>query len=289
MSPSTLLDLEEVPFAILEAVKARILASRGNIGKPPPSTRPRPQFRKFGASTKGWRKPQYAAGLTGGDAVLLLHMDGTDGSQLFKDDSASSSAITVAGNAQISTAESKFGGASGLFGDSGSGDYLIAANPALALGTRDFTIESWVKPTGGITSYQAICTFPGLNDTGLFLFQSGGLNATMSLVWYDGSNFIESDDVIQLTGTELLEQTAEWTHVAAVRQSGVIRLFVNGSKQLSIYSNQRPLTNSSVQIGASSSGVGGNGEWYFGYLDELMISPLAAYGDSFTPPTAPFD
>jgi hypothetical protein len=62
MSPSTLLDLEEVPFAILEAVKARILASRGNIGKPPPSTRPRPQFRKFGASTKGWRKPQYAAG-----------------------------------------------------------------------------------------------------------------------------------------------------------------------------------------------------------------------------------
>ena len=72
MSPSTLLDLEEVPFAILEAVKARILASRRNIGKPPPSTRPRPQFRKFGASSKGWRKPQHGAGVLGGDGWLLV-------------------------------------------------------------------------------------------------------------------------------------------------------------------------------------------------------------------------
>ncbi|MFZ9061682.1 MAG: hypothetical protein ACO218_10735, partial [Steroidobacteraceae bacterium] len=69
MSPEVNLDLEDVPFAILEVVKARILANRRRLGlsqeqtKPRPSTRPRPQFRKTGASSRGWRKPQHGAGV----------------------------------------------------------------------------------------------------------------------------------------------------------------------------------------------------------------------------------
>lgn len=58
-------DLEDVPFAILEAVKARILASRRRAGeqqqRPTPSTRPRPQQRKFGASSGRWVRPEPAA------------------------------------------------------------------------------------------------------------------------------------------------------------------------------------------------------------------------------------
>ena len=65
MSPAANLVLEEVPFAILELVKARILANRRRRqqAKPKPSTRPGAQFRKVGASTKEWRKPQYGAGV----------------------------------------------------------------------------------------------------------------------------------------------------------------------------------------------------------------------------------
>lgn len=78
MSPEVNLDLEDVPFAILEVVKARILANRRRLGlnqeqtKPRPSTRPRAQFRKTGASSRGWRKPQHGAGVLGGTGFVLV-------------------------------------------------------------------------------------------------------------------------------------------------------------------------------------------------------------------------
>ena len=67
MSPAVNLALEEVPFAILEAVKARIMANRRRLGagrddeRPPPSLKPRPQLRKFGANGKTYRRPEPAA------------------------------------------------------------------------------------------------------------------------------------------------------------------------------------------------------------------------------------
>lgn len=65
MSPAVNVTLEEVPFAILEAVKARILAQRRRLDerKQRPSLRPRPQFRNVGASNKEWRPPQPVAGV----------------------------------------------------------------------------------------------------------------------------------------------------------------------------------------------------------------------------------
>jgi hypothetical protein len=57
------IDLEEVPFAILEAVKARIMRSREKRQSTPlarPSLRPRPQQRKFGASGDRWVRPRPA-------------------------------------------------------------------------------------------------------------------------------------------------------------------------------------------------------------------------------------
>jgi hypothetical protein len=65
MSPAVNVTLEEVPFAILEAVKARILANRQrrNENRQRPSLRPRPQFRNVGASNKEWRPPQPVGGV----------------------------------------------------------------------------------------------------------------------------------------------------------------------------------------------------------------------------------
>ena len=76
MSPAVNVDLEEVPFAILEAVKARILANRARINdaRLRPSTRPRPQFRKTGASNSSWRLPQHgAAAVDDGVALWQVH------------------------------------------------------------------------------------------------------------------------------------------------------------------------------------------------------------------------
>jgi hypothetical protein len=83
MSPAVNLDLEEVPFEILETVKARILANRARLSqgqvKPRPSTRPRPQFRKVGASSRSWRMPQHGAGVLGTPDLFIVELRWLDG------------------------------------------------------------------------------------------------------------------------------------------------------------------------------------------------------------------
>jgi hypothetical protein len=90
------------------------------------------------------------AAADGNDAFtkILLHMDGTNGSTTFTDTNAGGSAHTwtANGNAQISTAQSKFGGASGLF--DGTGDYITTPDHAdYTLGSGDFTIDLWFNCT----------------------------------------------------------------------------------------------------------------------------------------------
>src|SRR3990167_5787652 len=77
------------------------------------------------------------------DTKLLLHMDGADASTTFTDEVGH--VFTPAGNAQIDTAQSKFGGASGLF--DGTGDYITTPNSAdFDPGTGSFTAEMWIRP-----------------------------------------------------------------------------------------------------------------------------------------------
>src|SRR3990167_5305793 len=78
------------------------------------------------------------------DCVLMLHMDGTDGATTFTDSSDNAKTMTAVGNAQIDTAQSKFGGASGLF--DGTGDWLTTPDSTdWDLGTGDFTIDFWIR------------------------------------------------------------------------------------------------------------------------------------------------
>src|SRR3990167_7227024 len=81
---------------------------------------------------------------TDANVTLLLHCDGTDASTTFTDNSISSHVTTANGNAQIDTAQSKFGGASGLF--DGTGDYLSVPNSDdWDFGTGDFTVDMWLR------------------------------------------------------------------------------------------------------------------------------------------------
>lgn len=67
--------IDDVPFAILEMVKARILAQRQKQqqAKPTAPKGPRPQFRRFGASSKAYRMPRPAA-LPDDDVTSLGHL-----------------------------------------------------------------------------------------------------------------------------------------------------------------------------------------------------------------------
>ena len=77
---------------------------------------------------------------------LLLHMNGSNGSTTFTDSSSNNYTVTAYGHAQISTAQSKFGGASGLF--DGSVDYIRATPSTNLQFGGDFTLELQVYPLG---------------------------------------------------------------------------------------------------------------------------------------------
>jgi len=175
------------------------------------------------------------------------------------------------GNAQIDTAQSKFGGASALF--DGTGDYLLL-NHDLALGSGDWTIETWLRPNDN-SSNQAIFDGRPLSTNGaypLLSFNAGTLRY-----------FVNGTEV--LTGTTSLS-TGTWYHVAVVKNSGTLKLYVNGSEDDSVADSVTYLSPGYAVVGISGStrtSIPLNG-----HLDELRVSTTARYTTGFTPSTTPF-
>lgn len=199
--------------------------------------------------------------------ALLLPFDGTGNT--FVDASAVPKAITAAGNATQSTAQSKWGGRSAYF--DGSGDYLTAAVPAF--GTSDFVVEMWVY----FNSIQG-------DYTGLFDARpSQGAYPTIIL---DGSSIkFFTNSAFRINGGTVA--TGQWQHIALARSSGTTRLYLNGSQTGSSYTDANNyLSSVSPVIGSLFDGYGLNG-----YIDDLRITVGSARGytgATITVPTAAF-
>jgi hypothetical protein len=247
--------------------------------------------RKQDPTTSGLWLPNERAVIVGSDSYwdnvsLLLHMDGSNGSTTFTDSSNNALTVTANGGAQISTAQSKFGGASGLF--DGSGDFCtIAHNIALNLSQGDFTIELWVyhssRPGSGINqvvlSKDAVAGASyssygiNINSAGLCTIELGngaGVNPTVTAY---------SIGTVPLT---------TWTHVCVVKRNTTITTYLNGAQGstatqgITITDGGKPLYLGFLNGGASSNA-------FNGYLDDLRITKgFARYQSAFTPPTAPF-
>ena len=194
-------------------------------------------------------------------------------------DNAEMNNLETVGNAQISTAQSKFGGASMLF--DGSGDRLYGpSNQNFNFGTGDFTIEFWVNPIsqGGHGSSNNDCLIdfrPGSNGVygTLYIFSNG-----TGVYWYVNS-------ANRITGGAI--SNSVWTHIALCRASGSTRLFLNGTQSGSTYTDSNNYLVSPIMIGEFNDGTGGGN--FNGYIDDLRITKgYARYTANFTPPTAPF-
>lgn len=202
-----------------------------------------------------------------GATVALLHFDGADGSTTFTD--ATGKTWTAAGNARIDTAESKFGGASGLF--DGAGDHISTPSSAdFAYGTGDFTWELWVR----------LATTAGNQ----YILEHGSNGGT--LVYNGGLKYYNTT-----TGTGSVLYTANpalvagtWHHIAAARGAGTTRLFVDGVLKASA-ADSHNYPAQALRIGD----YGGGGFGMDGRPDEFRIKRGAAlYTANFTPPAAPF-
>jgi hypothetical protein len=216
----------------------------------------------------------YSTAAAASNTMLLLHFDGANGSTAFTDSGPNAFAFTPNGDAQISTAQSKFGGASGLF--DGSGDFL-RCDPfsAVNIGTGDFTIECFIYKTAGLTTTANIVAFDETASSTRWGFYWRGSGSRLAI-------FNTPQSAVLVGNTSLALNT--WYHIAFVRDSGQYRIYLNGVLDGTATPTARALPSSNLFIGQSSS----NSEYWPGHIDELRISSAALYTENFTPPTAPF-
>jgi hypothetical protein len=191
-------------------------------------------------------------------------------------DAASQNALETVGNAQISTAQSKWGGGSMYF--DGTGDYLIpSANVPLTLGTGDFTIEFWVYFTVGTTASRGLIDWRPASTEGVY--PTILTNTSSAIIFYVNSS-------TRITGGTL--SAATWTHIAVCRSVTSTRLFINGTQSGSTYTDSNNYLGPALRpmIGATGFSAGGNA--FNGYMDDLRITRFARYTANFTPPSAAF-
>jgi hypothetical protein len=230
-----------------------------------------------------------ATGTTVGDVYfpnvsLLLPFDGSNGATSTSDSSNQNHTVTFNG-AQISSAQSKFGGTSLLL--DGSNDYLSigGAEWNSNLNSGDFTVEFWIRfDTVGSGEQRIITNYNGNNGWGVALWSGGGGTDYFDGYWYDGSwRYMQYN--IGGSSRYTTPSINTWYHVAFVRNGNDWGLYLNGTAE-----STRTVSGSIISSSLGSLEVGrqhqGN---YFvdGYMDDLRITKgLARYTSNFTPPTS---
>lgn len=232
----------------------------------------------------------YRFAQTGGSgpaSTLLIHSDASNGSTAFTD-SAGGKTVTVVGAAAHSTAQQKFGASS--ISLPGSDDALsLPAGADWAFGTGDFTVDIWVFPTADASVNAVTRTIIG-NGSGAGQWELRAGHAGNNYFTFGSSS---SYDLLQYAST--FTKNA-WTHLAVVRESGVLGLLVAGVvRDRTTTGVDLSSTAKDLHIG-DSAGYPANPD-FAGYVDEVrIIKGTAAWplggksvGDAvFTPPSAPY-
>lgn len=205
------------------------------------------------------------------NVALLLHFDGTNGSQTFTDNSPSPKTLTAAGSgATLSTSQFQFGTASLNLSGATNAYVTTPSNAAFDIGTGDFTVEGWIR-TGagnGVVFDRYSVAVGGI--------QIELVSATLRL-YLDGA--------YRINGTTSIV-TNTWYYFACTRASGTLRLFIDGVAEGSSPTYTGNLTrNVPVVLGATQTGAGR----FTGFIDEFRFTPgVARYTSNFTTPVAPF-
>jgi hypothetical protein len=219
---------------------------------------------------------------------LLIHADPVNGgtrpvdvignTMLFQGDDLGNN-FEVAASPYFSTNQSKFGGYSLFFQIFGAAMPVVKSDLLTLNG--DFTIEGWAMPAD-----------VGGNTEVLFSFGNA------SLATYSTHTLPGRFTVIDGAGNETTHQnsfaTGVFKHWAVVRKDGYITTFLDGVK-----SQYTPLhmpgqivpgytLGGPVFMSIGGGGLSGDGNPFYGYMDEIRISRTARYVDSFSVQTKPF-
>lgn len=241
---------------------------------------------KFGFFQSGLNYNYIPADPYFSNVSLLLHLNGDNNSKAFIDYSQNRFPITYYGPVGISTAQSKFGGASALFaaffGGPGNSYLSVANNSAFDFGTGDFTIEFFIN-FNAFNNSPYIFNMEGTISIDGDQFDNGRMQTRV----YDvNGNSILAGSVTLIQNIGL---SPGWHHYALTRQGTTFRIFWDGGL---VYTTTSALgvktPASSLFIGARSAGSDGY-ENFRGYIDEVRITKgISRYNSTFTVPTSEF-
>lgn len=221
--------------------------------------------------------------------ILLLHGEGTNGSQTFTDSSSYARTPSTIENGKVilSTAQFKYGSAS-IWGSGGAapeGTTMLGWTVGPEVTGQNWCVEAWVRLDAAF-DYFGFFRF-GTGNNLLARFYGTGEDSTYRLGLFAGG----SETLVSLAAIP----AGTWTHVAITSEAfsgsqNTLRLFVDGVLNDDAVATT---TSSSLDSFASTSfwigprdGVGFRGIW--GYLDEYRVTLATRYTANFTPPTAAF-
>ncbi len=223
---------------------------------------------------------------SGGDAdfaevELLADGDGADGATTFTEQSLNAASATFVGNAQLDTAQFKFGTASFLM--DGTGDYVTFPDDAsLELGSDEFTIEGWVRlntlPSDSIMSLVSHWEGGG-SDRGynVFLRHTTAFGFSLGFEWRDDFSGFESGSIDPVDPV-----TDQWFHFAVQRDANdALFMWWDGAREFNsspnIFTGAIQDSTVTVKFGVRDPGAGGGNEQFLdGWLDDVRITIGAA-------------
>jgi hypothetical protein len=204
---------------------------------------------------------------------LLMNFDTS-----IEDLSANNYGVAIKGDSSLNSSIKKFGAGAVYF--DGNGDYLsVADSNDLDFGNSDFTIEAWFNASS-LTEGSIVNKWDN---------QNGAERSYYLGMWSSNLTFHHSVDGINVKTLDYALSnlsTDTWYHVAVVRNSNTITMYVNGtsvatsSESGTIVNNNDPL-----YIGISHNGSTFSLP-FNGYIDDLRITKgTARYTADFTVPT----
>jgi len=215
--------------------------------------------------------------------TLLLSSNGSNNSTTFTDSSTYSRSASVTNGTNISTAQSKFGGASMYFDGSADNIWYTGGTHWDQVGAH--TIEFWVR-LDDISDWRGLYAHGNNANNDAFKILYNSSNNTISVKSFPVGSYVHS------TTTTAVDT---WYHVAWVKESASVgKLYINGTMEGSTtsYADHTPSASHYMVIGTNYDTNYGN--WYYGddmygYIDDFRITKgVARYTSNFTPPTTAF-